>query len=1051
MPQTNSIAGIRRRIIGYGALVVCATGVIVSAAAIAPMLEHYTRERQEFILHEARGKAAALEQYLSHAKGVARQITSRVLARRLFLDHMRGAIAPAEYRRQMADIFSGAIASSTEGLAGIARLDARGRVTARFGVEIPAALRPVASAGSEIRVRGPVALATNRDAGPYLVLEAPLLDEQSRRIGADLIAFDVKSLWRHIGHNYSQEEANQVVLGLLRDGRTETFFVSPAADGEEEVSPLHVAALKQGLEGRFGVLASGGPWDDAVVIAYTPVAGVPWALVVKTDHSRLYAVLRRNGYVLGGLLLVVILAGSAVLALILRPLTGRIAPRAGELEDQMRRTTRDLEQELNERHKAEQALKESEQRHAEILDQAPDPILTLDTLGRITSANAAALRVSGYERSELVGRHFAALNLLTGVSLAVAMREFARIIVGIEIEPVVLWINRKDGRLVALEANPRLVRRWEATEVLVVMRDVTERRSMEQALRESEERLRNLLEVTSDWVWEVDERGAYTYVSPKVRELLGYEPAEVLGKTPFDLMTPEETARAADGVRERVARRESFAFQEYTTRHKDGRSVVLETSGTPVFDAEGRFRGYHGISRDITERKAAQARIQYLAHYDALTELPNRGLFRDRLAQALLHAQRSERLVALLFVDLDRFKIINDTYGHAFGDSLLRETAARIGACVRRSDTVARLGGDEFSVVLTGLHDADNAAKVVQNLVERLAEPYLLDGKEIFAPASIGVTLYPVDEENPERMLHNADTAMYRAKELGGNNYQFYTAEMNVRTRESLALETDLRRALERGEFGLHYQPQVDLATGRIVGHEALLRWRHPGRGAVSPAEFIPILEDNGLIVPVGAWVLQAACAQNRALVDAGHPPLRLSVNLSARQFRQKGLAQTVERVLRDTGHDPALLDLEITESVLMHDVDEAIAELRRLKDLGVQISIDDFGTGYSSLGYLNRFPIDRLKIDRSFVHEVDRSQENAAIVRTIIALARNLGLKTLAEGVETQAELDFLRDLVCDEIQGFYFSRPLPVEEYAALLGGQSATVAPPIGLAAG
>jgi diguanylate cyclase (GGDEF)-like protein len=415
--------------------------------------------------------------------------------------------------------------------------------------------------------------------------------------------------------------------------------------------------------------------------------------------------------------------------------------------------------------------------------------------------------------------------------------------------------------------------------------------------------------------------------------------------------------------------------------------------------------------------------------------LPNRVLFLDRLEQALARATWHKRPTAVLHLDLDRFKVINDTVGHPIGDRVLKVIAERLNAAVRKGDTVARLGGDEFVVALADLAEVHDVPRVAEKLIAALHPPVVIDGREYFVTASIGVSLHPWDGDDAETLLRNADVAMYRAKEKGKNNFQFYSPAMNAEAPRRLAIETDLRRALERREFLLHYQPKVDLATGRVAGMEALLRWQHPKQGLISPLDFIPLLEETGLIVPVGEWVLRSACAQNRSWQEAGLAPLRVAVNLSARQFKQPGLVEMVGEVLAEVGLDPGLLELELTESILLEHTEESLATLRRFHDMGIHLALDDFGTGYSSLSYLKRFPIDSLKIDRSFIHDVTTNPDDATIARTVIAMAHNLRMTAVAEGVETREQLEFLRSHECDQMQGYYFSRPLAAEAFAQLL----------------
>ncbi|MDC4203907.1 MAG: EAL domain-containing protein [Candidatus Manganitrophus sp.] len=467
---------------------------------------------------------------------------------------------------------------------------------------------------------------------------------------------------------------------------------------------------------------------------------------------------------------------------------------------------------------------------------------------------------------------------------------------------------------------------------------------------------------------------------------------------------------------------ESFDLLEF----KDGR-VFEQLSQPHLLDGEpvGRVWSF----RDVTDWKRAEERLIELAHFDQLTGLPNRTLFQDRLRQALPQASRNGKLVALLFLDLDRFKLVNDSLGHTVGDLLLKEAAGRLTRCVRKSDTVARLGGDEFIVILTNITSVHDAAKVAQKILDDFSRPFGLQGPELFVTPSIGITLYPFDGDDIDLLLKNADTAMYRAKQMGRNNYQFYSAEMNTATIAQLTLESSLRYALKREEFLIHYQPQVDLKTGRITSVEALLRWQHPSLGLVSPQEFIPIAEETGLIVPIGEWVLRTACAQAAAWQKANLPLMHMVVNLSIRQFKQPQLIETVERILGETGLSARHLGLELTESMLMENEERTVATLTQLNKLGIQISIDDFGTGYSSLRYLKCFPIHILKIDQSFVREIETNATDAAIVTSIIALARNLGLRVVAEGVESAAQLKFLRANGCDGMQGYYFSKPLSSE----------------------
>jgi diguanylate cyclase (GGDEF)-like protein len=470
-------------------------------------------------------------------------------------------------------------------------------------------------------------------------------------------------------------------------------------------------------------------------------------------------------------------------------------------------------------------------------------------------------------------------------------------------------------------------------------------------------------------------------------------------------------------------------------------------------DEHGEVVGAFGTVQDITESKRAEERIRHLAYYDGLTQLPNRHLFLENVTQALNQARRHDRVLGVLSMDLDQFKRINDTLGHSTGDRLLKEVAARLREGLRAHDTVAhgegelgiaRLGGDEFCILLNEIGQFHDAAKIARRIVESFTQPVVIDGNELFVTTSIGIALFPVDGEDAETLLKNADAAMYHAKSQGRNNYQFYGRAMNARALEKLAMESLLRKAIERSEFELHFQPKLDLRNGCIAGAEALIRWRHPELGMVPPGDFIPLAEESGLIVAIGEWVLEATCRQSLEWQRAGLPAVPIAVNISSPHFRHSGLLPTVARVLQESGLPARLLEVEVTESMLMADLKATLGTLHRLKDMGLRLSIDDFGTGYSSLAYLKRFPLDALKVDRSFVKDTPGAADDAAITSAIIAMAHSLKLEVVAEGVETRAQLAFLRARGCEYAQGYLISRPVAAPDLARLLA-QAESLLPP------
>jgi len=471
--------------------------------------------------------------------------------------------------------------------------------------------------------------------------------------------------------------------------------------------------------------------------------------------------------------------------------------------------------------------------------------------------------------------------------------------------------------------------------------------------------------------------------------------------------------------------------------HKSGKRIPVRLLGS-MFEKDGE-RFIWASVEDITEQKAVEARINFLAFHDALTGLPNRLLALDRFEQAIAHADRTNTKVALLFFDLDNFKAVNDTLGHSTGDALLRSVAARLTECLRDTDTISRQGGDEFLVVLPALTDTDSVVTALDKVMSRLQEPFEIDAHELGTSVSVGVAIFPDDGRDFDTLMKNADIAMYQAKDAGRNAYRFFDEKMQADAMERLSIGSGLRRALERRELELYYQPLIDLASGDVVGAEALLRWNHPEWGMIAPARFIPVAEDTGMIVPIGEWVLHEACRQAVLWQHAGWPNLQMAVNLSAVQFRRADLEQTLIAALESSRIDPMLLELELTESILINNTEIVLATARRLKSLGVKLSIDDFGTGYSSLSYLKRFSVDKLKIDRSFIRDLIADPDDAAIVLAIIQMARNLGLKTIAEGVEDAKTLEWLRLFLCDQAQGYYFAKPMSADDFAAYLADKS------------
>ncbi len=577
--------------------------------------------------------------------------------------------------------------------------------------------------------------------------------------------------------------------------------------------------------------------------------------------------------------------------------------------------------------------------------------------------------------------------------------------------------------------------------------NMIERAANAEALFEEKERAQVTLNSIGDAVMSTDTWGKVTYLNVVAENLTGWSREDAVGHA-F-----EEVFHVIDATTRKPAQDPmAFAIRDNKTVgltpncvlvRRDGQEAAIEDSAAPIHDRRGRVTGAVIVFHDVSATRSLSSKMAYLAQHDSLTDLPNRILLNDRLTQAISLAYRHQKKLALLFLDIDRFKHINDSLGHVVGDRLLQSVAQRLVTCVRSSDTVSRQGGDEFVVLLSELTRAQDASVIAEKILATLATPHRIDEHELHITASIGIVAYPHDGTEPETLMKNADFAMHHAKDAGRNNYQFFKSDMNLRVVERQSLESGLRHALERDEFVLHYQPKVDLETGFIVAAEALIRWRHPQRGLVLPGQFIPLAEERGLIVPIGRWVLQTACRQVRLWQEQGLPALRIAINVSPVELRAKDFVAGLRAVLTQTGLEPRYLEVEITETYLMQDSRSTADVLKDLKDIGVQIALDDFGTGYSSLSYVKRFPIDTLKIDQSFVRDIATDADDASIVSAVISMGRSLHMRVVAEGIETQAQLEFLQKHSCAFGQGYLFSPPLGDCEFAHLLAHSKSTEA--------
>ena len=677
----------------------------------------------------------------------------------------------------------------------------------------------------------------------------------------------------------------------------------------------------------------------------------------------------------------------------------------------------------------------AQEQYQALFQSSPVPTFICDTRKwRLLEVNDAAAREYGYSREELLK-----MTLLDLGPPKDAERVAETLMaLGPTSGEVGTWRHRKkDGAAIEAEMVSFRVQFARQQARVVIARDVTRRTHTHEAMWRDLERFGLAFKATSDAMLDWDLVTDQLWRSENYEKLSGHGDSDVETNMAawFEHIHPDDRARVQEQLLAQIKSADNQWSDEFRLVRADRKVVHVYARGYISRAEDGSARRMSGVLQDITERKEQEERTRFLADHDELTELPNRSLFRQALDKALQRAERSGKMLSILFFDLDRFKNINDSLGHDAGDEVLRVVAERLTACVRKIDMVARFGGDEFAVLTEGLTAEDQASTVARKILEALSKPMILAGRQYRPAASIGISTYPTDGRDVQSLLKNADIAMYRAKEEGRGTFQFYSEMLNTHSVQRLEFESNLSSALNNHEFVLYYQPKVDLATGRVTGLEALIRWISPQLGLVPPGDFISIAEETGLIVPIGRWVAQTACVQNRAWQKSGLPQLRIAINISGRQMADKGLVEFISDTIKKTGLTVESLELEITESAVMSNQAHAEKVLNELKGLGFHLTMDDFGTGYSSLAYLKRFPFDSVKIDQSFVRGIPESKDDSAIVEAIIAMAHSLQLKVVAEGVETKEQFEFLRTLGCDQIQGYYFSKPIPANEVVMLL----------------
>ena len=667
--------------------------------------------------------------------------------------------------------------------------------------------------------------------------------------------------------------------------------------------------------------------------------------------------------------------------------------------------------------------------YIELLENSNDLIQVVSFTGQVLYVNRMWQDTFGYHSTELDNLNF--FDLLHEDFHCDCHTRIQNLLAGKQEPRFEVEFKTRGGEKIIAEGSISLyTENGEPRGIQGFFRDITARKKTEHELIVSEELFRTIFQSSVAGIAMVAPDGRFLQTNPAFCRFLGYSADELLQLKITDVTHPDDIEETFSRRSIELASRERAIVCEKRYLRKDGSVLWAQLSSTWLFDSAGKPLYTVPVIQDISRRKEAELRIRELAYYDSLTHLPNRSLFQDRLGRILAQARRRKSGFALMFLDLDRFKMVNDTLGHSVGDELLCQAAVRLAECLRENDTVARLGGDEFVIILSDYRDESNLHKIATKILQVLAQPFDLVVREVFSSTSIGVALYPQDGETQVDLLRCADMAMYEAKKTGGNAFQFYSAEMNAKAMQRMDMEGNLRRALTCDEFFIEYQPQIDLLTNEMAGVEALVRWQHPQFGVIAPDDFIPLAEDTNLILPLGEWVMRTVFEQCVLWKQQNCLPFRVAINVSGRQLAQGDFIDTVRRLLRETGANPKYLEFEITESVVMSDVDMAIETMNSLRDLGINMAIDDFGTGYSSLSSLKKLPVDRLKIDRSFIVDLQTNANDRAIVDATIAMARCLDLSVIAEGVETADQYGFVHASLCDEVQGFYFSKPVSAAE---------------------
>jgi len=1076
MPYLQRTSLLQKRLLTLTTVGILTTAVIVAITVAVPFYQHDKAHYETNLKTMTENRALAIKEYLTMTGQLAMQISSRTFARQKLEQYQTGRLSLTELQTLTLPIFSDAMNESPEIIA-ITRLDQQGNIVTEAGQTIPTALRPIPIDGIDPKhvISAPIKIADKT----VLLIGTRIFNHQHQRIGTDIIAFDSTVLAKLQRQQQGPSHEQSAHIGMLEQGVIKIISfggTTPAQPLSAKTEKAIKAALLKGIQSGTGTSQYTSLAGQEFIIAHTRIGTSPWALAIGVTTHELYASLRKQVLLIA--LIVFALTGAAALILIqlLRPLTGKILIHTDELEHQIHKSTAELQRSnraLQTLSACGNALIHSENEE-ELLNEVCSIMVgvgdyrltwigyTQNDADKTVLPMAQAGFEDGYlDTTQLSwsegnerGRGPAGTAIRTGSASLIRdvlndarfapwrdeahKRGFASVI----------SLPLHDGEntfgcLSIYSAERNAFDREEVrllTELsedlaygIMSLRTRAEREWAEQELADSEERWRSLTENSPDFILTLNSALRIEFANTASP---GLAVEDLIGASILDYIQTPLKRREVQSKLEQTLQDGTPCSYETEYLSPDGDKICYESRVAPRF-VDGKIVGLTLNARDITQRKRNEAHIQHLAYHDELTNLPNRRLLMDRLEHNLNITKRHQTKGALLFLDLDRFKTINDSLGHATGDAILREVAKRLSQNVRAEDSVARLGGDEFMVLLPELnHEPDEAsyeAKLVaEKLRKSLSEPYHLNGHHYHTSPSIGIVIFPINNETADDVLKHADTAMYRSKAAGGDAIHFYKPSMQKAADQRLNMEKDLHAALENEQFELHYQPLIN-NNNQLIGSEALLRWHHPTQGWISPEKFIPIAEESGLILMIGEWVAQQAIKQLKLWQNHAWSQQTgfLAINISARQFHQSNFIDNITHILQQQQVNPDSLKLELTESLVIEDIVDTVNKMEALRKLGVRIAIDDFGTGYSSLAYLKRLPIDQIKIDKSFVLDLTEDSNDAAIVETIISMARHLSLGIIAEGVETEEVLNILKNNQCQIFQGFYFSHALPSEEF--------------------